>query len=294
MTQAAILPWRHAVLAVAIMAIWGSNFVVMKVALGQLPPFLFAGLRFLFAVLPAIFFVPRPPAPWRELAAYGLLIGVGQFGIMFFALDGYISPGLASLVIQMQVFFTIGLAMTLNGERLSPLQWLALGLAGAGLVLIGTHTDAETSVTGLLLTLVAALCWALANIVARRAGRVDMLGYIVWSSLFAVPPLFALAFALEGSAAWRALQEADAATWGAVVWQSVGNTLFGYAAWAWLLARHPAALVSPMALLVPVFGLGTSALWLGEGLPPWKIGATLLVLGGLALNLAAPLLRRRP
>jgi O-acetylserine/cysteine efflux transporter len=120
-----------------------------------------------------------------------------------------------------------------------------------------------------------------------------MLGYVVWSSLFAAPPLFALAFALEGEAAWRALQEADAATWGAVAWQSVGNTLFGYAAWAWLLARHPAALVSPMALLVPVFGLGTSALVLGEGLPPWKIGATLLVLGGLALNLAAPLLRRK-
>jgi O-acetylserine/cysteine efflux transporter len=293
MTPSAILPWRHAVLAVVIMAIWGSNFVVMKVALGQLPPLLFAGLRFLFAVLPAIFFVQRPQVPWRELATYGVLIGVGQFGVMFYALNGYITPGLASLVIQMQVFFTIALAMTLNGERLRPLQWLALALAGAGLVLIGAHTDAETSVTGLLLTLVAALCWALANIVARRAGRVDMLGYVVWSSLFAAPPLFALAFVLEGDAAWRALQEADAATWGAVLWQSVGNTLFGYAAWAWLLARHPAALISPMALLVPVFGLGTSALWLGEGLPPWKIGAALLVLGGLALNLAAPLFRRK-
>ncbi|MDB5641178.1 MAG: putative amino-acid metabolite efflux pump [Hyphomicrobiales bacterium] len=291
---AAALPWRHAVLAVAVMAIWGSNFVVMKAGLAHLPPLFFAALRFLFVVAPVIFFVKRPAVRWRDLAAYGVLIGVGQFGILFFALDGYISPGLASLVIQTQVFFTIGLAMMLSGERLRPLQWVALALAAAGLVVIARHTDAQTSVTGLLLTLAAAASWACANIVTQRAGRVDMVAYVVWSALFAVPPLFALAFALEGPAAmWRGLQEADAATWGTVAWQSVGNSLFGYAAWGWLLARHPAALVSPMALLVPVFGLASSALWLGEDMPFWKLAATALVLGGLALNLAAPFLRRR-
>ena len=293
MSAQAALPWRHAALAVAIMAIWGSNFVVMKLGLAHLPPLLFAGLRFLFNVAPAIFFIPRPPVPWRDLAAYGLLIGVGQFGLVFFALDGYITPGLASLVIQMQVFFTIGLAMRINDERLRPMQGLALGLAASGLVLIGAHTDAQTSVAGLLLTLAAALCWACANMVARRAGRVDMLGYVVWSSLFAVPPLFALSLIAEGPAAiLRGVEQADAATWVAVFWQSVGNSLFGYAAWAWLLARHPAALVSPMALLVPVFGLATAALWIGEPLPVWKLAATALVLGGLALNLLEPLLRR--
>lgn len=295
MTAPPALPWRHAALAVAVMAIWGSNFVVMKAGLAHLPPLLFATLRFLFVVAPAIFFVPRPRAPWRELAAYGVLIGVGQFGILFFALDGHISPGLGSLVIQMQVFFTIGLAMTLNGERLAPVQWLALALAASGLVVIGLHTDAQTSVAGLALTLAAAASWACANIVARRAGRVDMLAYVVWSALFAVPPLFTLSLWAEGPAAMlRGVVEADAATWSAVAWQSVGNSLFGYAAWGWLLARHPAALVSPMALLVPVFGLASSALWLGEPLPIWKLAATLLVLGGLALNLAAPLLRKRP
>ncbi|MFM2445490.1 MAG: hypothetical protein RJB09_2676 [Pseudomonadota bacterium] len=288
------LPWRHAALAIVIMAIWGSNFVVMKTGLAHLPPLFFAALRFLFVVVPVIFFVRRPAVPWRDLAAYGVLIGVGQFGILFFALDGLISPGLASLVIQTQVVFTIGLSMAFSGERLACLQWLALALAAAGLVVIARHTDANTSVTGLLLTLAAAASWACANIVARRAGRVDMLAYVVWSALFAVPPLFVLAFIAEGSEAMlHGLREADAATWGALAWQSIGNSLFGYAAWGWLLARHPAALVSPMALLVPVFGLGSSALFLGEDMPVWKIAAALLVLGGLALNLAAPWLRRR-
>ncbi|MCA6306125.1 MAG: EamA family transporter, partial [Phenylobacterium sp.] len=104
------LPWRHALLALAVVAVWGTNFAVIKSALAHLPPFTFASLRFLFAFLPAAFFLKRPNVPWRNLAAYGVLIGVGQFGVLYFAMDGQISPGLASLVVQSQVFFTIGLA----------------------------------------------------------------------------------------------------------------------------------------------------------------------------------------
>ncbi|MFO0438553.1 MAG: EamA family transporter, partial [Phenylobacterium sp.] len=113
------LPWRHALLALAVVAVWGTNFAVIKSALSHLPPFTFATLRFLFAFLPAAFFLKRPQVPWRNLAAYGILIGVGQFGVLYFAMDGRISPGLASLVVQSQVFFTIGLAIWLKGERLN-------------------------------------------------------------------------------------------------------------------------------------------------------------------------------
>ena len=286
------LPLRHFLLALAVVAVWGTNFVVIKVALEQMPPLLFATLRFTLAVFPAIFFLPRPAVPWRNLAAYGLLIGMGQFGLLFVAMNGHISPGLASLVIQTQVFFTIGLAMHLSGERLQPVQWLALALATAGIGVIVGHTDGSTTVLGLALILCAALCWAGGNIVARQAGKIDMVAYVVWSSLAAAPALAALSLALEG---WDAvavgLQAATPATWAAVLWQSWGNSLFGYAAWGWLLARYPAATITPMALLVPLFGMGASALWLGEGLPPWKLTAAALVLGGLALNLLWPRLR---
>lgn len=73
-----------------------------------------------------------------------------------------------------------------------------------------------------------------------------------------------------------------------MAWQAAGNTLFGYAAWGWLLVRHAAATVTPLALGVPVFGIGASALWLGEALPAWKLLAAALVLAGLALNLLWP------
>ena len=288
------LPLRHLLLALAVVAVWGTNFVVIKLALGHLPPLLFAALRFTLAALPAVFLLPRPAVSWGNLAAYGLLIGVGQFGVMFVAMNGHISPGLASLVVQLQVFFTIGLAMYFSGERLQRTQWLALLLASGGIAIIVLHTDGSTTLLGLALMLLAALSWAGGNLVARQAGRVNMVAYVVWSSLFAAPPLFALSLLTEGWPAIRSgLLLADTYTWLAVAWQAVGNSLFGYAAWAWLLARHPAATVTPMALLVPLFGMGGAALWLNEGLPTWKLSAAALVISGLALNLLWPQLRNR-
>ncbi len=283
------LSLRHFWLALAVVAVWGSNFVVIKLALGQMPPLLFATLRFVVVVLPMVFFLKRPAVPWRNLAGYGLLIGVGQFGLLFVAMNGHISPGLASLVIQMQVFFTIGLAMLLAGESLQRIQWLALALGAAGLGVIVTHTDGSTTLLGLGLILLAALSWAGGNLVSRAAGRINMVAYVVWSSLFAVPPLLLLTLWMEGwGAVVGSLAQADAFTWGAVAWQAWGNSLFGYAAWGWLLARYSAATITPMALLVPLFGMGGSALWLGEGLPAWKLIAAALVLSGLALNLLWP------
>ena len=286
-----VLPLRHFVLALSVVAIWGTNFVVIKLALAHLPPLLFGALRFTFVALPMVFFLPRPAASWRSLAAYGLLIGVGQFGLLFIALNGHISPGLASLVIQTQVFFTIFLSMRLSNERVKPIQWVALALATVGIGVIAAHTGAAhtegtSTLTGLVLILIAAASWAGGNMVNKQAGKVNMVAYVAWSSLFAAPPLFALSLIFEG---WPAistgLQEADFGTWAAVLWQTVGNSLFGFAMWGWLLARYPAATVTPMALLVPVFGMAASSWWLGESMPAWKMIAMALVIGGLAINL---------
>ena len=283
------LPWRHALLAVAVVAVWGTNFVVIKLALAHLPPLLFGALRFAFVLLPAVFFVPRPKVGWRNLAGYGLLIGAGQFGLLYLAMRGDISPGIASLVIQTQVFFTIGLSMALTRERVRGYQWLALALAVAGVAIIGAHTDGSTTWKGLAMVLAAAFSWACGNTLSRRAGQVNMLAYVVWSGLFALPPLLALSLIVEGVPAIAAgLRDASLSTWAAVFWQSAANSLFGYAAWGWLLARHPAATITPMALLVPVFGMAASAALLAEPLPAWKLIAAALVMAGLALNLLWP------
>ena len=280
--------WKPALLALAVMAVWGTNFVVIKVGLDALPPLLFAALRFTLAAVPVLF-LPRPKVTLRDLALYGGLIGVGQFGLMFLAIDGLIAPGLASLLVQVQVFFTIGLAMRGTGERLARVQWLALALAVAGVGVIVAHSGGATTVGGVLLVIVAALCWSLGNMVQRRAGRIDMLAFVVWSSLFAVPPLFILSAVFEGpQAIVTGIGTATLLTWAAVVWQAVGNTMFGYGAWGWLLARYPAGAVAPMTLLVPVFGMGAAAAILGEPLPGWKLAAAALIMAGLAVSFMGP------
>jgi O-acetylserine/cysteine efflux transporter len=211
--------------------------------------------------------------------------------LLFQAMRADISPGLASLVVQAQVFFTIGLALLISGERVRVMQGVAAGLALAGMAWIGwrgLQGSAEVHLLGLALVLAAALCWAAANLVARGAGRVDALGFMVWSSLFAVPPLALISATLESvGPVLQAVQHASPLAWAAVLWQALGNTLFGYGSWNWLLARHPAATVTPMALLVPVFGFSSSALLLGEPLPTWKLAAAALVMAGLCLNFLA-------
>jgi O-acetylserine/cysteine efflux transporter len=288
-----MLPWRHALLALAVVAVWGSNFTVAKLGLRDIPPMFFTFLRFFFAFIPLAFFLKRPAVPWRHLAAYGVLIGAVQFGFLYAALEKDISPGLASLVIQAQVFVTIGLSMGFSGERVRPYQWAALLLAASGLGLILLHGGADATPLGVLLVLVSACGWAGGNQVSRMSGPVDMLAYVVWSSLFALPLLLPAALLLDGWPAIAAgLSHATPATWAAVAYQSVANTMFGYGVWGWLLARYPAATVAPLSLLVPVFGFAVSALVLGEALPAWKLAAGALVLGGLAFNLLWPRIAR--
>jgi O-acetylserine/cysteine efflux transporter len=288
------LPLSHLLLALVIVAVWGTNFVVIKLSLEAFPPFLFAALRYTFAFLPLAFFIPRPKVSWVNMCAYGVAIGVGQFGVLFFAIDGRISPGLASLVVQTQVFFTIGFAMFFAKERLKLYQAVAVSVSMTGLVIIALHTDANTTFLGIALVVIAGLSWGIGNTVSRRAGSINMLSYVVWASLFSLPPLFLISWIFEGG--WEqittSISSASIGAWAGVFWQSWGNTVFGYAAWAWLLSRHPAAVVAPAPLLVPIFGMGASAYFLSEPLPMWKILAAGLVIAGLVVNLFWPNLEK--
>ncbi len=282
------MPLSHILLALAVVAVWGSNFVVIKGALTELPPLLLATMRFVLSALPWLLFIRRPAVAWRYLISYGVFIGL-MFGLLFLAMRADISPGLASLLMQSQVFMTLLLVAWLQHERMPRVQFAGLALATLGFALIGwqsfhqTHTDVTP--LGLVLALGGAFCWACGNLLARSIGKIDMLGFMVWSSVFAVPPLLALSLWFEGpTAITEVLPRASLAAWAAMLWQSIGNTLFAFGAWGWLQARHPAATITPMALLIPVFGMGSSALLLGEPLQAWKLSAAALVMAGLAVN----------
>ena len=279
----------HAMLALGAVFVWGTNFVIIKWALSQFPPLLLCTLRFGLTAIPAVLFLKRPAVRWRELTILGLLMGPGQFGFLYFAMNRYITPGLASLLIQAQVFITIGFSVARGSSRVTGTQIVAFAAAAAGIALIAWQSTSNptASVTwiGVFLVLMAAFCWAVGNIVIQSIGAVAVLSLLAWSSLMALPFLVVLTLLVEGSSAmWRSLGSADSAAWGAVVWQVVGNTFFGFGAWNWLLVRYDATAVAPAGLLVPVFGMGASAWLLSEGLPLWKICAAALVIGGLVLN----------
>lgn len=290
------MPLSHLLLALAVVAVWGTNFVVIKFGLGELPPLLLATLRFALSALPWLFFIRRPAVAWRYLVGYGVLMGF-MFGLLFLSMRADVTPGLASLLMQSQVFMTLLLVARLQHERMPRIQFAGLALAtlGFGLIAWAGFTQAhDVTPLGLGLALSGAFCWACANVVSRSIGKVDMLGFMVWNSVFAVPPLLILSLCFEGTAAFtEALPRASLAAWAAVLWQALGNTLFGFGAWGWLLARHPAATITPLALLIPVFGMGSSALILGEPLQAWKLGAAALVMAGLAVSVLGARNQRR-
>jgi O-acetylserine/cysteine efflux transporter len=285
---------RDLALTLAVVALWGFAFVPIKWALAEIPPLLLASLRFLLAAVPAVLLVRRPAMPVAPMIAYGIAIGVFQFGLLFLGMRLGMPAGLSSLVIQTQVFFTIALAVAFAGDRLQ--RWNAFGglVALAGVVVLGAYkvaSGAGGTLVGFVLVIAAAFAWGVGNVIAKRAQGADMLALVVWSSLAPPLPLFALSALLEGPP-WPALAAASAGTWACVLFLAWGATLFGFGSWNRLLHRYPTPLISPFALLIPVSGLASGALLLGERLA-WVQGAGVaLVFAGLAVNVCGPRLWR--
>jgi O-acetylserine/cysteine efflux transporter len=287
---------RDLLLALAVMVVWGVNFMAIKWGVAEVPPLLLTALRYVVAVLPAIFFVRRPQVALGVLVAYGLFIGVGQFGFLFTAIHLGMPAGLASLVLQLQSFFTIGLAIAFLGERPrgTQLAGAAVALCGIGLIALGKLDGA--ALWPLAMTVVAALGWAISNLIVKQAGRIDMLAFVVWSGLVPILPLLALSLVIEGPGAVPyTLAHLTWLGFGSLLFVGWVSTVFGYGAWSALLGRYPASLVAPFTLLVPVVGLAGGQLLLGETMRGLDWAGSVLVFAGLLVNVfGARLLAGRP
>ena len=290
------MPIRHIVLALSVALVWGLSFIAIRWGVDEVAPLLLTALRYVFAALPAVFFVKRPAVGWPLLIVYGLAIGVGQFGLLFLAIKLGMPAGLSSLVIQLQVFFTIFLAFAFFGERpgIAQLGGAAVALVGIGVIAVERLEGA--ALLPLLLTIGAAGCWGLGNMVGKAAGRIDMLGFVVWSALIPPIPLFLASLLLDGPGAIPlAMEHLTLKGIGSIAFMAYIATLFGFGAWAWLLSRYSTGQVAPFALFVPVAGIASAALFLGEAITGVEIIGSVLVFGGLLINVFGPrLLRRKP
>ncbi|MBN3755458.1 EamA family transporter [Paraburkholderia sp. Tr-20389] len=276
---------KDLLLALVVVVAWGVNFVVIKVGLHGVPPMLLGALRFMLAAFPAVFFIRRPKMPWRWLLAYGATISLGQFAFLFSAMYVGMPAGLASLVLQAQAFFTLGFAALFLHERFRAQNVLGLVIAAIGLGVIGLQGGHSMTLAGFILTLCAAVMWALGNIVTKKVGKVDLVGLVVWGSLIPPVPFFVLSYLFEGPQRIEAaLTGIGASSVFAIVYLAFVATLLGYGLWSRLLSRYPAGQVAPFSLLVPIVGLASASVFLDEGLSAAQIAGAVLVMAGLAVN----------
>ena len=282
---------KDGLLALLVVVVWGLNFVVIKVGLHNMPPLMLAGLRFLLVAFPAIFFVARPKIPLSLLLGYGLTISFGQFAFLFSAIKFGMPAGLASLVLQAQAFFTIILGAFAFGERLQGKQLVGIALAVFGvLVLIEASLNGQhVGMLGFMLTLAAGLSWACGNIfnklIMQHAARPQVMSLVVWSALIPVIPFLAASFILDGpDVMLRSLVDIDLTTILSLIYLAFVATIVGYGIWGSLLGRYETWRVAPLSLLVPVVGMASAALLLGETLNSLQLLGAVLIMAGLYIN----------
>ncbi|HPO01916.1 MAG TPA: EamA family transporter [Treponemataceae bacterium] len=268
--------------------VWGVNFLVIKIGVQDVPPLFLVALRFAFSAFPAVFFVRRPNVSWTKLAAYGLLLGVGEFGMLFIAIKLGAPTGVSSIVMQSQVFFTALLAAFAFKEHIRTHSIAGMILAGIGLaIFIVPSLRGGSSAIALLplsMILLSALFWAAANLVAQRMPGANGLSLMVWSSLFSPLPLLLLSWIFERDYLSAAVRGFSLVSLGSLAYLVILSTLFGYGVWNQMIMKHGAKRIAPFSLLVPVFGVAASALFMNEPLTPVSVSASLCILAGLAVH----------
>ena len=275
------------ILAAAVAALWGFNFVVIDWGMQGVPPLLFVAIRFL-VVSAAVVFVPRPRTSWRTIVGVGLFMSLGQFGLLYTSMALGLQPGLAALVLQAQAVFTIVFAALALRERPTRPQLVGVALGVVGLAIVAAGRGGQAPALAVALALAAAASWAIGNVISRRAGvvtdpgRAGSLSLTVWSALVVPVPALALSLLVEGPAAIGAGLAAFGWTAALSTLYTAGLcTLIGYSIWNALLSRNRSAAVVPWVLLAPVVAMSAAALLLGQIPNAAEITGGLLLIGGV-------------
>ncbi|HAU2083138.1 TPA: EamA family transporter, partial [Legionella pneumophila] len=280
------MPFAHLLLALLVVFVWGINFIFVKISLEEFSPLLLCAVRFLLASVPAVFFIKPPAVPFKIIAGYGLIMFALQFALLFIGLRVGMTPGVASLLMQVQVFFSMFFAIIFLGEQPQVGQIIGALISFIGIGVVALHFDHNVSLMGFLCILAAAASWGIGNLITKKIHSVNLIAVIVWSSFVACLPMFILSLVFEGPASF-------VTTYEHMTWKGIFSVLYivyistwvGYGVWNWLISRYPVGMVVPFTLLVPVVGILSSVLILREPFYLWKLVAGLLVISGLCINL---------
>lgn len=277
---------RDLCILLTVVAAWGLNFVVIKWGLREITPFSLCFARFFFTSIPAIFFIKPPAAPFHKIATYGLIMFALQFSLLFIGMNVGMPAGMASVLLQTNVFFTMLLSVIFLNEKPSVYSLLGALVSFSGIALIGSGAEGEMTVLGFALVISAAFFWGMGNLLSKKIGKVDMLALVVWGSLVAWPPLLLVTLFTEGEhQLMHDFSHMSLSGLGSIAYIVIFATLFGFGTWNRLLTKYPMSTISPFTLLVPVFGIFSASLLLGESISSKNLFAIGLVIIGLLINL---------
>ncbi|MAC48610.1 MAG: hypothetical protein CMI12_17470 [Oceanospirillum sp.] len=272
-------------LALAVMCLWGFNFSVIKLGADQINPVLLTALRFTAAVIPAIFFIARPNVKLRYLIAYGVIFGVGVWGMMTWSITLGVSAGMAGLLMQLSLVSSLLLGWLLLKETITRQKWIGATLALSGLGASLTLQDGSVPLSGLVFVLIGAFSWSLISLIVKLANTNQVFSFSVWGMLFAPVPLVLLAWLSHGSEIFVQLPgQLNGTVWFSILFQAYPTTLLGYWLWNRLIVKYPLSTVAPLTMLVPVFGLIGSMIFYGENVEGVKLVACALILLGLLIS----------
>lgn len=279
------LPLRDLGLVAACILVWGFSFVPAKHALELMPPLALLTIRFGVTGLLLIPFARMRRAQFGWVLLFSFILGVGHFGLNFAGLQ-YVGASTATLVGQLQVPFGVLMGMLVYKEKVGRRQVGGMALAFLGLGIFLSQGEMHFDWWGVTLMALSACAWVFANLAVKKIDMTPM-ATLAWMNILAAPQFLVLSLATE-TVDWSNVLAHPIVMGGAFAYMIFGGTFIGYGAWYAVLARHPISVLAPFMLLIPIVGVLSGVLFLGELL------TIEVVVGGLLTILGIGIINIRP
>ena len=276
----------HLCLAVAVMLVWGCSFVVAKLAITEMPPMLFMGIRYVMTGVLLLPFMLRERSRLWQVFGISVTLGFLHFACGFTGLLG-VDAAISVMLMQTQVPFAALLAVLFFGEKIG---WQGgFGMLGAfvGVFLLAGGPQTASAPISAGLIVVAAFLWAVSAIQVKRLGVMDPLALNGWVAVFAAPQMLIASFLLE-SGHGAALERIGPSVWFGFAYLILAVTVFGYGVWYWLLQRYEVNRALPLTLLTPVFGFLAGVWFLNESAEFTRLFGAIIVLFGVSAIVLQP------
>lgn len=273
---------RDILLITLVAVVWGFNFVAVKWAVDELPPFIANAGRFLIVTLMLAPFLRLPKGRVKDLAIVAVALGVIHFGAVFIAMKLADGVGAVAIASQLNVPFATLLAVLFLGESVGWRRVAGIALSFGGVLFLGFDPEVFAYWDALLVVIFAAFMYSVSAILMRRLKDVRAVTTQAWVGVAGVLGSLMLSTGLETGQV-DAVMEASDLAWAGVIYSAIGSSIIGHGGANYLLRKYEVSAVSPYFLMTPVFAVLSGIIVLGEEFT-WRMAVGgLLTLAGVAI-----------